>query len=313
MNSYFALHKDYEYGQEFKTSMGYGFKPESSQNWFKESLKGTRVHPTEGSFVYVIQREKGSKFYQLVGKYRIVRFSKNDVSWGNEKTHRAKLEELMVPNAPVFLNDAALEEIGKQGYQLFYDDLVQELRKQNSSFRQPLKKNVGNMLDWLLKIAIDEPQNMEEPFDESYPNPEDAYKVAEMKVRKGQERFRKNVENVWKGKKCAVTGINFEPLLIASHIVRFSDCKNGEHWDGANGMFLTAHIDALFDKHLITFVKKAGKYQIKFSKNVEREALSALKVNECDELKIADLESKEYSRFEKYMLEHNKIFDTKNR
>lgn len=97
-------------------------------------------------------------------------------------------------------------------------------------------------------------------------------------------------------------------MLIASHIVRFSDCKEGEHWDGANGMFLTAHLDALFDKYLITFIEESERFKMIFSKHVDRQALESISIREDNELNIKALGTLELLRFKKYMLEHNKLF-----
>ncbi|MGI2092381.1 HNH endonuclease [Shewanella oncorhynchi] len=310
MNSYFALHKNYISGSEFMTNMGYGFNPESSQNWFRDSFNGRRVPPVKGSLVYVIQRQKTSDPYQLVGKYKIINFNEHDFSWGSEKTHRAKLENLIVPKKPILLDDDLFEKISEAGHRSAYDALVKELQKQNSSFRQPLETNILTMLNWLLKTEVDESGISDDDSDIS---PEEAYKKAAVNIRKGQERFRKNVEKVWKGKQCAVTGINYEPLLIASHIVRFSECQPGEHWDGANGMFLTAHLDALFDKYMITFIKKEFGFKMKWSKYVDRAALHELNIKEYEVLNTEVLGLGDQLRFEKYMLKHNEVFERKNK
>ncbi len=312
MASYFALHKDFTDGNEFKGYMGYGFKPDSSQNWFRESDK--RVYPRVGSFVYMIQRQKGDDILQLVGKFKIVDFINPDLSKGEVKTHRAKFEELIVPSKPIYFDEAVKRAISQGGFDSDLDNLIGEVKKQNASFRQPLEPRIIQMLDWLLgaELSTNEDTDSRSNPDNVSSEPVEAYKKAEILVRQGQERFRKNVEKVWKGKRCVVTGVSYEPLLIASHIVRFSDCKNNEHWDGANGMFLTAHIDALFDKHLITFVNISGNYKIKFSKQVDLEVLKSLNITEQDVLNTEVLASNELEKFERYMLEHNKIFNDKN-
>lgn len=42
-------------------------------------------------------------------------------------------------------------------------------------------------------------------------------------------------------------------MLRASHIRPWRDSSNGERLDPSNGLLLAAHLDALFDSHLITF------------------------------------------------------------
>jgi hypothetical protein len=315
MNSYFALHKGYGNGREFKTDMGYGFKPQSTQNWFRKSDSGKRVPPVIGSLVYIIQRQKASEPYQLVGKYQISSFGNPDFSWGKEKTHRARLEDVKVPKEPILLDKIIQGNILEKGFDSEYLSLVNNLKLQNSSFKHPLEKSVSKMLDWLLQVESEGEYGTATsvPPEDVHSSPEETYKKAEVKIRQGQEKFRRNVEKVWKGKQCAVTGISYEPLLIASHIVRFSDCSTGEHWDGANGMFLTAHLDALFDKYLITFIIKLGDFRMKFSKNVDDAALHALNVNEYDLLNTVNLSLSEQRKFESYMLRHNEIFFNKEK
>jgi len=304
MNSYFALHKGYRKGQEFQASMGYGFAPESKGNWFKSSK--SRTPATVGSFVYIIQREKTNNDYQLAGKFKIVNFTIG--SEGEGKTHRAVLEEYIVPQKPIIINDDLKILISKNGSDSDYNLLEKSLKMQGESFKHPLKSSVCNMLDWILEIENEGIGDVSEKNSCT----EVSYKNAEIKVRQGQDRFRRNVEKFWQGKRCALTKIDFEPLLIASHIVRFCDCKNGEHWDGANGMFLTAHIDALFDKHLVTFTESDGKFILKCSNLVDKGVIDSLNVKDNAELDTTSLDSEKLSRFSKYMLEHNKIFNEKN-
>lgn len=72
-------------------------------------------------------------------------------------------------------------------------------------------------------------------------------------ARVGQGQFRKKVLTLW-GKKCALTGMPIESMLIASHIKAWRDCDtNEERLCEANGILLCAHVDKLFDNYLITF------------------------------------------------------------
>lgn len=319
MNSYFALHKDYKLGEEFITDMGYGFKPGSPGNWFKDSpsqSKNPRTPPSEGDFVYVMQRQKPKRPYQLVGKYKIVGFTQGNSQSTREKTHRAELQNSLVPPKPIFLDDKLLEKVFKKGHEVEYNDLEKHLKTQNASFKHPLNQDVCDLLDWMLAMNNLKPENSTQnkhPGDDEQHSEENVYKNSEQKVRQGQNKFRKNVEKVWNGKQCAVTGINFEPLLIASHIVRFSDCKEGEHWDGANGMFLTAHLDALFDKYLITFIEKSERFNMIYSRHVDRQALESINIKENNELNIKALGTLDLLKFKKYMLEHNKLFNARNK
>lgn len=54
---------------------------------------------------------------------------------------------------------------------------------------------------------------------------------------------------------CAVTGSKLHSILIASHIVPWSEASEDERLDVNNGVLLSPLYDALFDKHLISFDK----------------------------------------------------------
>jgi hypothetical protein len=75
------------------------------------------------------------------------------------------------------------------------------------------------------------------------------------KARIGQGLFRENVIGAWGvGEACAVTGVTLREVLIASHVRAWSDCQTRQdRLNGANGVLLCAHLDKLFDAHLISF------------------------------------------------------------
>lgn len=71
-------------------------------------------------------------------------------------------------------------------------------------------------------------------------------------ARLGQGRFRRDVESLWGGA-CAVSSCQLAAVLRASHIVAWSRCDDRQRLDSANGLVLTAELDALFDRGLISF------------------------------------------------------------
>ncbi len=73
--------------------------------------------------------------------------------------------------------------------------------------------------------------------------------------RVGQGAYRKRIIHRWEYK-CAVTNFNKLDILIASHIVPWSQSDDTERLDVNNGILLSPTYDALFDKHLITFDTK---------------------------------------------------------
>lgn len=75
---------------------------------------------------------------------------------------------------------------------------------------------------------------------------------AVVRARRGQGRFRTNVEAVERC--CRLTGITNPALLIASHIKPWRLCESAhERLDGMNGLLLTPDADHLFDRGFISF------------------------------------------------------------
>ncbi len=74
-----------------------------------------------------------------------------------------------------------------------------------------------------------------------------------VRQRIGQNAFRNAMLDYWIGA-CAVTGITVSEVLRASHAKPWADCANdAERLDVFNGFLLSANLDALFDRCLITF------------------------------------------------------------
>jgi len=70
--------------------------------------------------------------------------------------------------------------------------------------------------------------------------------------RVGQEYHRQQMIKRWGGK-CPVTGCSILAILKSSHIVPWSESNNEERLDVNNGILLSPDVDALFDRHLISF------------------------------------------------------------
>lgn len=73
-----------------------------------------------------------------------------------------------------------------------------------------------------------------------------------VKQRVGQGLFREMLMEYWGGR-CAVTGLDVPELLRASHAKPWKESDDRERLDVYNGLLLAVHLDALFDKGLITF------------------------------------------------------------
>lgn len=102
----------------------------------------------------------------------------------------------------------------------------------------------------------DEQREIEEDvkniFDSNLPNID---KFNLVRARVGQGKFRQQVMLRWRNG-CAVTGCQVSAMLRASHIKPWRDCVNAsEQLSADNGLMLTANLDALFDRGLISFDK----------------------------------------------------------
>lgn len=71
-------------------------------------------------------------------------------------------------------------------------------------------------------------------------------------ARIGQGPFRNDLMTKW-NKACAVTGLTCPELLRASHVKPWAASNEVERLDPDNGLLLSAHLDALFDKGIISF------------------------------------------------------------
>ncbi len=131
--------------------------------------------------------------------------------------------------------------------------------------------------------------------------------------RVGQGLFRQNVINSWgNGESCALTLSSIREMLIASHIVPWSKCESdAQRLDGANGILLCAHIDKLFDAHLLTFIKKGSKYISKLSPKLDASLLKGLGIQNGEELCSTKLNEAHRKRFETYLETHNNEFHFK--
>lgn len=77
-----------------------------------------------------------------------------------------------------------------------------------------------------------------------------------VRQRVGQDTYRKAMLEYWGGA-CAVTGVTMPEVLRASHALPWAECESdAQRLDVFNGFLLTANLDALFDRFLISFDAK---------------------------------------------------------
>ena len=99
----------------------------------------------------------------------------------------------------------------------------------------------------LSSAALDDVRDIQ-----SSPELDITVKKALIDARRGQGKFRKQVATRW-GRACAVNGCAQQEVLRASHIKPWWASTNEERLNPANGLLLTANLDALFDRGLLTF------------------------------------------------------------
>lgn len=79
-----------------------------------------------------------------------------------------------------------------------------------------------------------------------------------VRQRVGQGKFRDAMLDYWGGA-CAVTGVAIPDVLRASHAKPWAECSSdAERLDVFNGFLLSANLDALFDRFLISFDGQGG-------------------------------------------------------
>lgn len=129
----------------------------------------------------------------------------------------------------------------------------------------------------------------------------DVQKATMIMARRGQGEFRKRVQMI--EKECRVTGVHSSQLLIASHIKPWAKSEPIEKLDGNNGLFLSPHVDKLFNDGYITFAK-SGKLEI--ASDFDQEVLNQWGIDP----------GKNYGKFnseQAYFLEHHQenVFESR--
>lgn len=121
----------------------------------------------------------------------------------------------------------------------------------------PLKEKIPasyhHLLDWYTSDYNSASTNYAEWIEKKIleSNIEITERLALAKARIGQGKFKDAVSKIMSA--CPFTGISDLSLLRASHIKPWAVCNNHERLDGQNGLMLSPHLDALFDKGLISF------------------------------------------------------------
>eukprot|EP01133_Synstelium_polycarpum_P022556 gene22556-27057_t len=123
-------------------------------------------------------------------------------------------------------------------------------------------------------------------------------RLAQIKIRLGQGTFRKMLDDEF-STSCAVTGIDVPEALRASHIVPWRSSSSEQRLNPMNGLLLSATIDSLFDRYMITF-----------RQNGELERSRTLTQQQWDRLgAIGDLRVKPTKARAEFLKLHNAEFE----
>ena len=302
MNSYFAYH-GLENVHVFDYIDGYGFKTE-------DKLGKVNV----GDYLYVIQKVKGYKHFELCGKYKI-QDKYLSASHPSTRIHRLKLIDVTKLSEPLLIDEELWsEQLPEHHSNYAWTNFKKHFCREGATLDAPLAKEVLSVFNRFLD-GNNTSGGLSEDLGEILGDCELSLSEKEsmVKSRIGQGKFKRNVKKTWGSEYCAVTLCPISEMLIASHIKTWSDCETkDERLDGANGLLLCAHVDKLFDNHLITFKQKRGDYNLVLSKSLCSSDLIGLGVEADYSLNLTYLSLDDVGRFKIYMDYHNAIFDKKN-
>ncbi len=125
-------------------------------------------------------------------------------------------------------------------------------------FRTVDDRELGALLRHAARLARSLPNQPEIRFlaavEKELSNPianTDVERIVRQRI--GQDIYRESLMDYWGGA-CAVTGIKIPELLRASHAIPWTECQSdADRLNVFNGFLLAAHLDALFDRHLVSF------------------------------------------------------------
>jgi len=164
---------------------------------------------------------------------------------------------------------------------LLTSELNREIAKDEPQgpFHASNDTELGALLNRAAKLARSLPNLPEVRFAEAVKRELSQTKISSTEVermvrqRVGQDIYRQSLMDYWGGA-CAVTGIKVPELLRASHTKGWAECdSDADRLNVFNGFLLCAHLDALFDRHLMTFDESG---QAIFSTRLSAENLATL-------------------------------------
>lgn len=161
-----------------------------------------------------------------------------------------RVANLVMPY-PIDLNSVDIENFRK----MLQREVAQMHRdpnaKQGGNAQKRIRICLSNSVD--VNQLISAVEGIAEPTEEAFaPGLTETERNYLRSSRLGQGQFRKDLVSKYGGR-CPITGIEQDQLLVASHIKPWKVCTNAERLDSKNGILLSALVDRLFDKGLVSF------------------------------------------------------------
>ena len=192
------------------------------------------------------------------------------------------------------------EKTNKSGFYQFVNELKLDgyeyfiSRDKEENHRNSIKFRLVSVSNYQTIISGAETNAKE--FNSSKPNRTERKGLVTSRV--GQGTYRKELIEKWGGK-CAVTNSSTKQILIASHIVPWSESNDYERMDKENGILLSPLYDALFDRHLISFSDEGI---ILISKKLEHQEIQTLGIKSDSTIRVTE-------GMKAYLQRHRKIFN----
>lgn len=291
-----AYHKEHEHG------------PFCGTEFFCSPQKIKREKVVPGDVLYVASGKRGPDFagsgvqYYFEGVFRVVDLSpgvSNPRHLPQGRNQRLHLQPVNVPPAAVRLDDR--DDFDRRS---FNDEIANQfnLRELPIDWKQWFDRLLSPPVDEMGLALLEDLRAID---DSGISKTE---KETLIQARLGQGTFRDRVIETWSiGECCALTGVRVPQLLTASHIKPWREANDRERLDGANGVLLCAHVDRLFDRHMLSFRRAGSDYKcviaLPLAGLVER-----LGVHEGAALSVARMRPSDFGRFSEYMEEHFQRF-----
>lgn len=242
----------------------------------------------------------------LEGKFGVIDVDSGNFTFGSEFfTYRSTLKAIHKPGSPIEISDIQ----HRMGIKAFASRYLNQPKPILES------KEVEQFESLLQELKVTSNEGSEAHFSDDLAGilDSDTERQSLIMARIGQGKFRENVRDTWGYHRevCAATLLDMPEMLTASHIIPWRECRGdraGLRWDGANGILLSAHLDRLFDRYLISFKKSGGSCSIIYSRQISDDVKSALNLTADLEVTPNLMSKEDKQRFFSHMQHHYERF-----